>query len=100
MQIYKRKYFEHSLKKEKICTKLIFKTKEQERDFMISFESRPENFKGMYPSARCLMVCTEHFYQRPSSPMLAIKKFHQIRNEILLIFHGSINKMWRLFPIA
>ena len=35
--MYKRKYFEHDLKKEVFWTKLIFKTKEQERNFMISF---------------------------------------------------------------
>ena len=50
MQIYKRKYFQHSAKKGIFWTKLIFKTKEQERDFMISFEGMPENFKGIYPS--------------------------------------------------
>ena len=44
MQIYKRKYFEHCLNNE------IFKTKEQEHDFMISFEGIPENFKGTYSS--------------------------------------------------
>ena len=35
--MYKRKYFEHNLKKEVFWAKLIFKTKEQERNFMISF---------------------------------------------------------------
>ena len=54
MQIYKRKYFEHSAKKGIFWTKLIFKTKKQERDFMISFEGMPENFKGIYPSPRCI----------------------------------------------
>ena len=48
MQIYKRKYFEHSAKKQIFWTKLTFKTKEQECDFMISFEGRPENFKETY----------------------------------------------------
>ena len=67
MQIYKRKYFEHSVKKEIFWTKLIFKTKEQERDFMISFEDMPENFKETYPSVPCIIDYTEHFCQRPSS---------------------------------
>ena len=47
MQIYKRKYFEDIVKTEIYWTKLIFKTKEQEReDFMKSFGGMPENFKG------------------------------------------------------
>ena len=46
--------------------KQIFKTKEQEHDFMISFEGMPKNFKGTCPSARCTIDCTEHFYQRSS----------------------------------
>ena len=37
MQIHERKHFENSVKKETFLTKLIFKTKEHERDFMISF---------------------------------------------------------------
>ena len=37
MQINKGKNFEHSVKKEIFSMKLIFKTKEQERDFMIRF---------------------------------------------------------------
>ena len=37
MQTYKRKYLGHSVEKEIFWTKLIFKTKEQEHDFMISF---------------------------------------------------------------
>ena len=49
MNIYKRKYFEHSVKKKIFWTKLIFKTKEEELHFMISFEGMPENFKGTYP---------------------------------------------------
>ena len=28
-----------------------------------------------------------------------IKKFHQIKNEIPLILHGSINQIWTVFPI-
>ena len=67
MQIYKRKYFEDIVKKEIFWKKLIFKTKEQEGDFMISLEVMSENFKGTYPSARCIIDSTEHFYQRPSS---------------------------------
>ena len=43
MQIYERKYFEYSAKKELFWMKLFFKTKEQERDFMISCEGMPEN---------------------------------------------------------
>ena len=41
MQIYKRKFFEHSAKNEIFWTKLIFETKEQDKlydKFMISFE--------------------------------------------------------------
>ena len=34
---------------------------------MISFEGMPENFKGTYSSARCIIDCAEYFYQRPSS---------------------------------
>ena len=45
MQIYKREYFEHSIKKGIFWTKLIFKTNEQERDFMISFEGMPVSLK-------------------------------------------------------
>ena len=26
-----------------------------------------ENFKGTSPSAHCIIDCTEHYYQRPSS---------------------------------
>ena len=45
MQTYKWKYFEHSVEKEIFRTKLIFKTKEQERDFIMSVEGMSENFK-------------------------------------------------------
>ena len=55
MQIYKRKCVEQSVKKEIFWTKLIFKTKEQERDFVISFEGMPENFNGKYSSTRCVI---------------------------------------------
>ena len=54
MKIYKRKHFEHSAKRGIFLMKLIFKTKELEHDFMISFEGMTENFKGTYPSARCI----------------------------------------------
>ena len=37
MQIYKRKYYEHSVKKEIFWTKLTFRIKEEDRGFMISF---------------------------------------------------------------
>ena len=61
MQICKRKYFEHGVKKEIFGTKVIFKTKEQDRDFMISFEGMPENFKGTsYPSVWCIIDSAEH----------------------------------------
>ena len=43
------------------------KTKEQERDFIISFEGTPVNFKGTYQNARFIIDSTEHFYHRPSS---------------------------------
>ena len=46
MKIYIRKYSERSVKTEIIRTKLIFKTKWQERDCMISFTGMPKNFKG------------------------------------------------------
>ena len=55
MQIYKGKHFEHNVKKKIFWTKLIFRTKEQEHDFTISFEGMPENFKGTYPIAQCVM---------------------------------------------
>ena len=61
-----RKYFEHSVKRKTFWKKLIFKTKDQERDFMISFEGMPENFIGTHPSVQCVIDCTEHFYQKPS----------------------------------
>ena len=35
MKMNKRKYFEHGVKKEIFWTKLIFKIKEQDYDFMI-----------------------------------------------------------------
>ena len=38
MLIYEIKYFEHSVIKEVFWTKLIFKTKEQELDFVITWE--------------------------------------------------------------
>ena len=56
------------VQKRKSFTKLIVKTKDQERGFMISVEGMPDNFKGTYPSAPCLIGCTEHFYQRPWPP--------------------------------
>ena len=31
---------------------------------MIGFEAMSENIKGTYPSARCIIDCTEYFYQR------------------------------------
>ena len=67
MQTYKRKYFKYSVKSKFFWTKLIFKIKEQERDFMIKFEGMPENLKEAYPNARCIVDCTEHFHQKPSS---------------------------------
>ena len=51
MQIFERKYFEHTVKQEIFWTKLNFKAKEQQRDFMISFEAVLENIKGTYLSA-------------------------------------------------
>ena len=33
---------------------------------MINFEGMPENFKGTYPSAQCIIDCTEHFCQGSS----------------------------------
>ena len=34
---------------------------------MISFEDMHESFKGTYSSARRVIDCTEHFYQRLST---------------------------------
>ena len=45
MKIYKGKYFEHSVKSGIFWMKLIFEIKEQEYDFMISFENMLVNFK-------------------------------------------------------
>ena len=50
-KIYKRKYSEHSEKNNFFCTKLIFKTKDQQCDFIISFEGMPENFNPFVPNA-------------------------------------------------
>ena len=86
MQIYERKYFEYSAKKQLFWMKLFFKTKEQERDFMISFEGMPENFKGTYPSPRCIIDYTEHFYQKPSSVTVQFKvSFIQAKSTMLHI---------------
>ena len=57
MGIYKRKYFEHNVKKRIFWTKLTFKTKEQEHDFMINFEGMSESFKRTFSSARCKIDC-------------------------------------------
>ena len=63
---------------------IIFKTKEKDRDFMISFEGMPENFKGTYPGAQCLIDCTEHFYQKPSSLTIQSKvPFTQAKSSML-----------------
>ena len=53
----------------------------QERDSIINFEGMAENFKGTYSSARCIIDCTEHFYQRPSSLIARSKvPFIQAKN--------------------
>ena len=57
MEIYKRKYFEHNVKKDIFWTKLIFKTKEQENVFMMNFEGMSVSFKGTFSSARCKIDC-------------------------------------------
>ena len=46
------------VKKEIFWTKLIFKTKEQERDNMISVEGMSDNFKRTYQSAQCIIDST------------------------------------------
>ena len=90
MQAYKWKYFEHSVEKELFWTKLIFKTKEQGRDFMISFEGMSENFKEVYPSAWCIIDCTEYFYHRPSSLIVQSKvSFIQAKSTMLQCSNSS-----------
>ena len=80
MQLCKRKHFEDNAKKESFWTKLIFKTKGQERDFVralmrwINFMYFPLGGIPIRPTRQQVdegmrenFYCTEHFYQRPSS---------------------------------
>ena len=62
--IVKRKFF---------WRKLIFKTKAQERDFIVSFEGMPKKFKGTYPSTQCVIDYTEYFCQRPRPSTFNLK---------------------------
>ena len=61
---------EHNIKKEFFWTKLIFKTKKQERNFIILLPlpevGIPENFKGRCTSARCINEQKSRSERKPS----------------------------------
>lgn len=74
----------HCAKKDIFWRKLTFKTKEQERYFMISFKGMPKNLKGTFPSAWCIIDSTEHFYKtlvphRPIQSLFYSSQKHDVK---------------------
>lgn len=100
MQTLKGKCFEHNVEIDLFRTKLVFKTKEQECNFInegifhvfsvgsVSFwpcrweveKKMIEIFKQMYRSTQCRIDCIEHFCQRSSS--LIVQSFFYSRHSL------------------
>ena len=84
----------HEVRLAPLDTNLVFQSLEEKSQSLQNLGEINKSRSKRNPS-----YCFSYDMLSNQDNMLAIKKFHQIRNEIPLILYGSINQMWTVSVI-